>query len=97
VSILCLVGLIKSEIIGEAYPDSWNTASQDVWCVAVIRWHGLLLELIDEKKRRYRRVGLFIMPKSHWEMEPRFAEQGKIKLETIQDTLLIQIRLVIRC
>jgi hypothetical protein len=76
-------GLMKSEKIGEAYLDSWNTVPQNVWCVAVVRWHGLLLELIDERKRRYRRIGLFIMSKSHWEMEPRFAEQEKIKLELI--------------
>jgi hypothetical protein len=76
-------GLISIEIVGEAYADSWDTASKSVWCAAVIRWHGLLLELIDEKKRIYRRVGLFIMSSSQWEMEPKFAEQVKLELEII--------------
>jgi hypothetical protein len=80
---VCLVGLMKSEMIGEAYPDNWNAVPRKVWCAAVIRWHGLLLESIDEGKGRYRRVGLFIMSTSHWKMKPRFAEQEKMKLELI--------------
>jgi hypothetical protein len=76
-------GLIKSEMIGEAYSDSWHTIPKDVWCAAVIRRYGLLLESIDDSRKRYRRVGLFIMSESYWEIEPKFAQQGKVELEII--------------
>lgn len=76
-------GLIQSEIIGQAFLDGWDTGPQSVWCAAVIGQYGLLLELIDESQKRYRRVGLFIMSESHWEMEPKFAKQEKIELEII--------------
>lgn len=76
-------GLIKSQTIGEAYSDIWLTAPKNVWCAAVIRRHGLLLESIDEGRRLYCRMGLFRMSADHWEMEPKFAEQERIELEII--------------
>jgi hypothetical protein len=75
--------LIKSETIGEAYSDVWLTAPRVVWCAAVIRRHGLLLEPIDKSRKLYRRVGLFRMLKSYWEMEPLFAKQEKMELEIL--------------
>ena len=76
-------GLITSQTIAEAYPDIWLTGPKAVWCAAVIRRHGLLLELIDESEQLYRRVGLFVMSGNRWEMEPRFAQQQKVELEII--------------
>jgi hypothetical protein len=76
-------GMIKSETIGEAYSDMWLTAPKSVWCAAVIRRHGLLLEPIDESRNVYCRVGLFRMIDSYWEMEPKFAGQEKVELEII--------------
>lgn len=76
-------GRVKSETIGEAYTDVWDTTPKFAWCAAVIRQYGLLLESVNQDQRIYRRIGLFYIFESHWEVEPKFSDQKRIELEIV--------------